>query len=216
MSDLFKKLNLLIKTNLGDLVEGSSRREALPTDRLGSNIDREIRLLRQQVNKAVDYEAQLGERVAKLQADVARWDTEADDAVRAGNNEAARYAIEQMQRAQQHLTIAENDRHEHHLVTQDLIRRVNQLEAVVADSRQREQDTPPAPAADSAPAEAETRGPAHRLADVLRETREKIAQFDDVLTTKDEQAGSGSATPDPTNRQEIDDDLAQRRSRLSK
>jgi phage shock protein A len=223
MSDLFKKLNLLIKSNLGDLVgDSTSRRDPLPPERLGKDIDREVKLLRQQVNAAVDHESKLNDRAQGLQAEVLSWDEQADALVLQGNEAGARHAIEQLRRKQQHLQMAENDLRDHQLVTQELIRRVNMLEAAVADARRRqqaeEQAQQQAQESAQAAAEAKSQPSGGLLSDVLRDAREKISGLENVIKTKDEMAAKdGSSAPEqPNTDEEIDDDLARRRQRLSK
>lgn len=205
MSDLFKKLNVLVKASLNDLT-GSSNRPRQPdvTPKLGAEYDRDVRALRQRINEAIGYEDQLKARVQQLEAEVSQWDATADDAVAEGNDDAARHAVAQMQRARQRLTIAANDLREHQLVTQELVTRVNTLEAALADARR-------------AQGEAAARGPAGHagLNDVLSEARERMAALSDLLAAKDEVAQT-SATPPPTTDQQIEDDLAKRRQRLSK
>src|SRR5215213_8718878 len=136
MSDLFKKLNILVKSSLNDLIgdPGSTRRRPLTPAHLGKDIDREIAALRQRINEALDYEDGLKQRVQQLQDEVTRLDQQADGAVASGNDDNARYLVEQMQRAQQRLTMAEADLRDHRLVTQELITRVNTLDAAVADA----------------------------------------------------------------------------------
>ncbi len=203
MSDLFKKLNTLVKAGindfLGDDLRGSIRK-ALDPEKLGKNIDREIAALRQRINEAVEYEESLRARVQALQTEVARWDQQADEAVAAGNDSAARYAIEHMQRAEQRLNMAQSDLREHQLVTQELIQRVNTLEATVADARRSQAEPPPQTA---------ERG----LSDVLRDAREKIAQMGDLVTAKSQPEPVGE---EPVDDEVVEDDLARRRERLSK
>ena len=218
MNDLFRKLNILVKSSLNDLIgePGTTRRRSLPPERLGREIDNEVAALRARINEAVAYEDQLQRRVAEIMDEVARLDAEADAAVEAKAEDRARYAVEQMKRAQQRLTMAENDLRDHRLVTQELIMRVNTLEAVVADARRAQANA-------AAAAEQQTEEPAplpgRLLSDVLKEARERVAQLGSVIEARDEQQ-SAAATPqaDAPNPspQSVDDDLASRRQRLSK
>jgi phage shock protein A len=201
MSDLFKKLNLYIKANLGDLM-GESR-APLPAAQLGKDIDREIVMLRQRINAALDHETHLQNRVRTLEEEIQRWDTGADEAVVKGSDAVARHAIEQMKHAERRLSMAQNDLDEHRLVTQELIQRVNMLEAAVADARRRqaaESENQPGRAAGT------------MLSDVLRDAREKIGSLEDTLAAKDAANPPAEAAP----AEAVDDDLAQRRQRLSK
>lgn len=202
MNDLFKKLNVLIKANLNDVVSHDDG-ETRPRVRLGKNVDAEIDALRERINDAVKYEDELKARIGQFADEAARWDQQADEAVTQGNDASARYAIEQMQRAQQRQIIAEADLRDHQRTTQDLIQRVNMLDAVVADAR-RAQPEEPAPAASS---------PLPDLGNVLRETREKIANLSETAAKGDL---APPAADSPADAAAVDDDLARRRDRLSK
>lgn len=213
MSDLFKKLNTLVKASLHDLLGNEPQRRSIEPARLGRDIDREIRALRQRVNEAVAYEGRLQARVRELEQETARWDQQADAAVANGQDVDARFAINQMKLTQQRLAMAESDLRDHQLVTQELIERVNTLEAAVADARRAE--AAPSPQAPSAnPVQEVGRG----LADVLRDAREKISQMSDLVKTKEEVAGAQpvEAEPAEVDHAEVDDDLENRRQRLSK
>jgi phage shock protein A len=211
MADFFKKLNVLVKASVNELLGderaiGGPRRKPLTPDRLGKDIDREIASLRQRINEALDYEDELQARVQTLRAEVSKWDEQADNAVARGDDEMARYDVGQMQRAQQHLAMAEADLRDHQAVTQELILRVNELDAAVADARRAKSQ----PDESQASAESLERSAGDVLSDVLREMREKINEMGDLIKAKDEpQAGD-------VDEQNVDDDLAQRRDRLSK
>lgn len=206
MSDLFKKLNVLVKAGLNDLTGTSSRpRSTSEPPRLDANVDRDVRTLRARINDAIDFENQLKARVQQLEAEVERWDDSADAAVRRGDDATARYAVEQMQRARQRMTIAANDLREHQLVTQELVTRVNTLEAALADARRAQADTAQA-AVDAHPG----------LNNVLAEARERMAALSDLLSAKEEVARSSAPATETLDDAKIEDDLAQRRQRLSK
>lgn len=223
MSDLFKKINVLVKASLNDLLgdEVSTRGRRLNPQRLGKNIDREIAMLRQRINEALDYEDTLATQVQTLQSEVEMLDRQADDAVTQGRDEAARYAIQQMQLAQQRLAMAESDLREHRIVTQELIQRVNELEAAVADAQRaqaaaetQEAEPPSAPAGENVE---QTAGGA--VADVLREMRERIQAMGDLINAQEEVQGSVSAAEQARSEvaeEVVEDDLARRRNRLSK
>ncbi len=201
MNDLFKKLNVLIKASLNDVVS-SDEGETRPRVRLGKNVDVEIDALRERINDAVNYEDELKARIGQFADEAARWDQQADAAVGQGNDASARYAIEQMQRAQQRQTMAEADLREHQRTTQDLIQRVNMLDAVVADAR-RAQPEEPAP----------TSQPLPDLGNVLREAREKITSLSEAAAKADPDPPAATS---PADEAAVDDDLARRRDRLSK
>lgn len=202
MTDLFEKLNVLVRSGLRDLV-GSDHfdldalRRALTPERMGKDLDREVAQLRQKVNEALDYEDELAQRVNAYTDEAARLAAEADDAVAANQQEAARALIAQVQRAEQRLTMAESDLRAHRSVTQELIQRVNMLEAVVADAKANA-STQSAPQA--------TNAPASNAADILRTAQQQAGKPSDTVTV----------AVKPTNQKSVDDDLEQRRQRLSK
>jgi chromosome segregation ATPase len=195
MTDLFRKLNLLLRTNLPDLTPGGEAKDEPP--RLGKNVDREIAALNDRVRDAYAYEAQLKARIETLQADIYRLDEEADAAIADGREEQARYHIEQMKRAQARLEMTQADLREHQRVTAELVMRVRELEDAVARAREA-QAAPPQP-----PAERPS------LEDSLRATREELDS-----APPDERLSSGSAPARP--KPSTGDDLDDRIRRLSK
>ncbi|MGQ9887784.1 MAG: PspA/IM30 family protein [Aggregatilineales bacterium] len=216
MDDFFKKLNVLVRASVNDLLgderEGGRRSRALRLDALGKDVDREIAALRARINQALDYEDKLQARVSDLQAQAARWDEQVDALILRGDDDAARRAAEQLQLVRQRVSMAESDLREHQLVTQELILRVNELEAAVADTRQRESGAP------NRPIEPAAQSTGRLVADVLRDVREKVADMRELVSGSavappraGEQAASGTADS-----QEVEDDLARRRDRLSK
>lgn len=190
MTDFFKKLNLLLRTNLPDLPFAQDSDESIP--KLGKNVDREIAALQDRVRDAYAYEDQLKARMAKLQDDVLQLDESADAALADGREEQARYDIEQMKRAQIRLEMTEADLREHQRVTAELVQRVRQLELAV----QRAREVPSAPPAQPGPT----------LEDSLRDAREELES-----TPLPARAPKASPGPSPTG-----DDLNERIKRLSK
>ena len=195
MDSLFKKLNVLIKSSLHDIVSDESSRPAASAPRLGKDIDREIAALRQRVNDAMRYEDDLKARIRMLEDEVARFDLQADEAMESRRDEQARYLVEQMQRAQQRLTMARSDLREHQLVAQELIQRVNTLEAYVAEARRQQPSAP----------ETTSGG----IADMLRLAREKIAGEAQVPQAPE-------APGETVDSVAVEDDLERRRQRLSR
>jgi phage shock protein A len=212
MSDLFKKLNVLVKAGINDLLGeentvGSPQRRSLRPEQLGKDIDREIESLRKRINEALDYEGELQAKVRSVRDEVARWDAQADKAVAANNDAVARHAIDQMQSAEQRLAMAESDLHAHRIVTQELIERVNMLEAAVADARRAQADKEPETTPQTS---IQTAGQA--LSDVLRDAREKIAGMGELINARQDVDTPVEKADD----QSVEDDLARRRERLSK
>lgn len=203
MNDFLRKLNVLVKSSLHDLLdsEGEARRPRISSDKLGSD----VKLLRQRVDDALKYEDELVMRVESLQAEVERVDGQADEAMAQGQEDTARRHVEELQRLQNRLAMAESDLREHRLVTQELISRVNQLEAVADEARRRE------------PSEGTGIEPLERagqmMADVLREMRDRIHELNEA-SGRAESESRGEVSP--ANEDTVDDDLARRRERLSK
>jgi phage shock protein A len=231
MNDLLKKLNVLVKAGINDVLgevrSGELPRKALSVFQLGSDIDREVNMLRGRINDALAYEDELQARLTSLQNEVNDWDSKADAAVAAGDDTNGRYSIDQMHRAQQRLAIAEADLRDHQQVTQELISRVNMLESAVADARRAEaekqaqadtakqaevvEDVPPEQSQQSDPT---PRGQV--LSDVLKDVRERVNQMSDLIAAKDEVQQSTVTPESPVEDSVVDDDLEARRQRLSK
>jgi phage shock protein A len=204
MNDFFKKLNVLVNASLREAL--NEPRQGLTHDRLGKNIEQEVVLLRDRVNEALDYEDKLANRVRELQSEAEHLDQTADEALAKGQDDDARRKVTDLKRAQQRLAMAESDLREHRIVTQELITRVNELDAAVADARRAR--------GEEAPTEEPLERAGRAVADVLHEMREKITEMSEMInmsTTPDDEPGEIDE-----HQSEIDDDLESRRSRLSK
>jgi hypothetical protein len=215
MNDLFKKLNVLVKSSLNDRLSGDSRPER---PRPGKNVQGEIDGLRERINDAVQYEDEIKARIRQFEDEAARWDSEADAAVARGDDANARYAIEQMRRAQQRATMTQADLREHQYMTQELIQRVNTLDAYVADLQRAEAASGgEAPAAPAEPPRRDA-APLPDLGNVLREAGEKIASLADAAAAQRELSARQppEAETAPADAAEVDNDLDRRRQRLSK
>lgn len=162
MTDLFKKLNLLLRSNLPDLSIGSSDTGDAPP-RLGKNVDREIAALNDRVRDAYDYEAKLKARIELLHDEVFRLDQAADAAVADGREEEARYHVEHMKRAQTRLEMTQADLREHQRVTAELVQRVRELEDAVARARAAPPAATPTPPANPPSIEDALRGAREEL-----------------------------------------------------
>jgi phage shock protein A len=231
MNDLLKKLNVLVKAGINDVLgevrSGELPRKALSVFQLGSDIDREVSMLRGRINDALAYEDELQARITALESEVADWDAKADAAVATGDDVNGRYFIDQMHRTQQRFAMAEADLRDHQQVTQELISRVNMLEAAVADARRAEAEkeaeakSKEASVEDSAtshdPAEQSDNLPRGQvLSDVLRDVRERVNQMGDLIAAKDEVQQAAPPGELSVSDSTVDDDLEARRQRLSK
>jgi DNA repair exonuclease SbcCD ATPase subunit len=143
MDDLFKKLNTLIRSNLNDVTPNIH----LPKRSRPIDLDRQVDELRKRINAALEHEDHLQATVRKLRNEAERLDEAADDALARGHDDDARRLLEQLKRTEQRLAMAESDLREHQIAVEDLIRRVNELDATIADTRAAAQQAPPAPPA---------------------------------------------------------------------
>lgn len=224
MDDFFRKVNVLVRAGINDLLgdEGAGRQPAgtLRPDKLGKDVDREIAALRERINQALDYEDKLQARLGALQAEAARWDEQIDAFIQQGRDDSARHAAGQLQFTQQRIAMAESDLREHQLVTQELILRVNELDAAVADARQREAAASRPDAESNAPGETAAQSASRLVSDVLRDMREKMTELSEMVSAQnapsDQAAAPDAARADEADSQSVEDDLAQRRDRLSK
>jgi phage shock protein A len=218
VNDLIKKLNVLIKAGINDVLEDVQKAapnpsKFIPQSRLGANIENEVDNLRQRINQALDYENSLQEKIDTVQQDIDNLDRKADAALEQGDEANARYYVERLHRAQQRKTMLENDLKEHRIAAQELMMRVNELDATISEARHREQQAarqeppPQRPAqAEPQPQETQQKEPdemdevnaarerayafsqqaGKMLSDVLQEAREKIEQMDDRIEAKTE------------------------------
>ncbi len=212
MNELLQKLNTLLKANINAL-RGESRPDMAKADdsgQLSKNIDREVKALRRKVKDAQAYEDKLLARVQQLASEVKKWDDEADKAVAAGDDVAARMAITKMQVAQQRLDVANSDMTVHQHAAQELIEQVNMLEAAVADAKHQ--------AKQAAEESEQPQVGGTSVGDFLRETRDKISAAMQQVSTAEEtvqQDVDSSLEVERRPSRSLEDDLSERRLRLS-
>jgi hypothetical protein len=149
MYELLKKLNTLVSAQVNDL---ASR---LPTIERRPDLDRQVAELRQRVAAALEHEDRLRAQVNALQQEIAGLDGRIDAAIQAGHETTARGLLDETQRLQKRLSMAESDLRQHQNAAADLIIRVNELESAVGDLKATQTSTPP-PAARAAPPDAPT------------------------------------------------------------
>lgn len=223
MNDLFKKLNLLVKSSMNDVLgDNRSQRQPDPV-KLGKQLGNEVRHLRTRVNDAVSHEETLQDRVAQLHQQIANLDQEADEAVKMGKEAQARHLITQMQRLQQRTEMAEADLREHQLVTQELIQRVNLLDAIVSESQHNETTNDEAGEVleDSANVNQSIQDTMNTLSGMLRNAREKISSVTSSPESTDDSGSRLKTNADPDDLSTVDDstvndDFEARLTRLTK
>lgn len=216
MSDLFKKLNVLVKSSINDMlgdVTDATRRRNLDPRKLGKDLEKEVAYLRERVNDAVAHEETLQARIDALYQEVNTLDLQADEAVQRGDDAEARHLVTRMKRTQQRLMMAESDLQEHRTVTQDLLQRVNMLDAVVSEAKHKQE--PEQSEQPQVPAETSIDQARQSLSNMLKSARESIATArEDVQETI--QPMQSEETDTPTDDPAVEDDLAARLQRLSK
>lgn len=203
MTNLINKLNVLVKSSmnsvLGNDTSPSARRGRSASQRLGKDIDQDIAARRDQIDRALNAEDRLMAEIAALQREIDDWDHRADQALTQGDEAGARHAIRQMQRQQQRAGLLESDLAQHRISTSELIQRVNELEAIVAEARRH---------AESAPAEEDDTRTGETLSDRLRHIRQQV-------TDRTPEPAPEVVDSDEFDAQAVEDDLARRRARLS-
>ncbi len=185
MPSLRDKLTVLVRSSLSGMRSGQG------TDRPpAGDLARQIAALRAEIDRALDRDEHMARDIAAAQAEIASADRQADEALARGDEATARYIVRQMQRRQQQLAMLQAEQAQHRRSASDLIRRVNTLEALVAEQ--------PGPR----PAREREAAPAPSPAERLRQAGEEVAQTAPIPeVVVDEQA--------------VEDDLARRRARLS-
>ena len=73
MNDLFKKLNTLVKSRVNDVMGevGSGLSDLVPSGLPKNKLDNDIASLRERINKAIEHEDVLQDRVKALQQQIA-------------------------------------------------------------------------------------------------------------------------------------------------
>ncbi len=190
MPGLRDKLRVLVQASLR-----GERSEARPSTRKAGA---EVAALRQQIARALDDEDRLQQTIQAAAAQIAALDRQADEALTRGDEATARRLVRQLQDRRQQIAFLEADLAQHRYVTADLIRRVNTLEALIAQAQQSatQGETPDE---DEVP-----------LAERIRQARAEIARRVETLRTSET-----APITDALDEQAIEDDLARRRARLS-
>lgn len=196
MSSFMNKLNVLVKSSLHGVLSDDVRRSPRQM-RLGKGIDQQIAALRRQIDDALNDEDRMTADLQALQAQIDEWDRQADQAVGRGDEATARHAVRQMQLQQQRRAMVQADLDQHRYSTSELIQRVNELEAVVAEARRQSSTL------ETEDDEAEGESLSARLRGAMQQAGPRPATPPEVKSTM------------PISDQAVEDDLARRRARLS-
>lgn len=228
----FGKLNHLVKAHINNVLDpidektSKSRKKALSRQDIRGSLQKDVTVLRQRIDDALNHQDELQAKADKLYQDISNWDRKADDAVAAGKESDARYALERMQQANRDLAMTEADLKEHRYITQELISQVNMLDATIQAS---EDEEPQEEESVSEPTAEDIGG---QIIKQLDNTREKLSGLISEYTAKvtkteppplsqkydiiDEVPDPSRQVKHPVNRDKVDDELSARISRLSK
>lgn len=206
MTKLVNKLHALVRASVrgalgNDPDHRAQRRKRI---RAGQAPERNITVLRERIDQALDQEDRMADEINTMQRQIAEWDQQADAALQQGNEAAARHAIRQLQLQQQRVTMLQADLDQHKLATAELISHVNELEAVVAEAEQQQAQHTDVPE----PATNRVGPPSARL----RDMPQAAAQSSSDSVAADHSPSPAAPLEDE---QAIEDDLARRRKRLS-
>lgn len=201
MSRLFNKLNVLMKSRLNSLIGDDSpvspRKKDVPPQP-GKELDRQIAMLREQIESAQNRDDRISAELDAMQREIAGWDQQADAALQRGDGVEARRLVRQIQLAQRQHAMLEADLAQHRDATFELLRQVNALEALAAQAEQQ-----------AAASDTRAEDDAASLSERLRKAREAASG------KKSAPSASEPEQRDTVDDQAVEDDLAGRRQRLS-
>lgn len=213
MADLFKKLNVLVKAKVSDVLGDVASGDMLPRFP-NKKLDDDVQTLRERINDAIAHEEKLQAQVRQYQEEITVLDQQADEAVKQGNDAVARHLITKIQRSQQRMVMVQSDLEAHQIVAQDLIVKVNMLEAAVGDLRYDEAHKDQQIDVE-APEESSHAGV---FSSVIKDARDRMSQLGEQIrkTPANTDALADTMNTDDQDSSAVDDDLQTRRDRLSK
>ena len=128
------KLNVAVRASMPSIGRSEGAHDKGSSKGSVNDLQQEVARLRKRIDEAMQYEDELQKQLDQYYSDVAEWDEKADQAVRDGKDDQARFAIQRLDHAQKQLTFTEADLREHRYLTQDLMAKVNNLEAVLQEA----------------------------------------------------------------------------------
>ncbi|MBN2470968.1 MAG: hypothetical protein JXN59_09600 [Anaerolineae bacterium] len=236
MSDLFRKLNTLVRARIEGFIEDDLRlpvgRKSRPKDIQPGDprIKRDIQLLREQIDEALDREEALQEQLDAMRQDADDLNQQADAALQQQDEESARRALTALRQHEQQITMLEADITHHRQMTAALMDQVNILDSqlAAASSSQEQPVNPPTRVPiTAAPAEEEPTPPVESETSAVPEA-EPVVRVPIVVDLSDEAEEAPAApqtealdenppAPPLTSPPPPDDaDLASRRARLAR
>lgn len=232
MTSFWKKLDTAIRAQINDLVDfdkddetSRARRKYLSRHDVSRSLQNDVKGLRTRIDDALAYEGQLQAKIDGLYAAVAEWDQKADEAIANGRDDDARLALGRMQQAQRELEMEESSLNEHRYLTQELMSQVNALESTLFEANQNQSEQDDGLEEETPAGERVVDNIARQidqtrrtLSQLVEESIKTVTGADDTPPkNKPDDAPQPSARPaHPVNRRAVDDDLARRRSRLTR
>jgi hypothetical protein len=207
MTDLFDKLNLLLRTSLDSFRHGLQgdavplpdpvSPDALTNERSITALERQIATMRKQIDGSLNEEDDIQARLDKFNQQVVAYDKAADAALERGDEAEARRLVAQMQQQRRHATLLKAELEAHKSATSEFIERVNMLEATVADARraqgQYEVDAPAAATTPSRSPAAEPKPAVQVPPELVELGKATGTAINDVLRTLKERAETALA-----------------------
>jgi len=236
----FNKLNTLVQAHINNIIDpidettSKSRKKALSRRDIRGGLQKDVQVLRQRVEEALQYETKLQTKTDKLYEEIADLDQQANIAVQENRENDARSALSRMQQAQRELEMLEADLREHRTITQELISQVNMLDSTIqaAEDQYTEDDDGNIniPVSSSSSPEPATEDIGAQIVKQLDNTRQNLSSLITEYTAKvtgDEQPRSQQRPMDdppqpqrplkhPVDKNKVDDELSARINRLSK
>lgn len=154
MSELFRKLNTLVRARIEGFIEDDlrlpgGRKRRQPDIRPGDpRVKRDIHLLREQINEALDREEALQEQIDALHQDADDLNQQTDAALQQQDQDSARRALGTLRQHEQQITMLEADLAHHRQMTAALMDQVNILESQLAAASARQEAAEESAAAD--------------------------------------------------------------------
>jgi phage shock protein A len=207
---LGKRISLLIRANLGRL----GRRDRDPAEAALRRADKTEALLEQlgeRLNRTLARQAQLEGQIRQAEEMARQWDQRADEALRAGNEAAAREAVRNKLAYTQAATELRSSLTREAAATRGLQKDLAKLESRLARVREK-RHVPPPPTLDSQPATEDIStsvttpaavgvSPAEEISDELKTLQERMSQIwsnDDIENELDaikSRLSAGRSTP---------------------
>ncbi|HLY28924.1 MAG TPA: hypothetical protein VKQ72_21435 [Aggregatilineales bacterium] len=230
MPSLIDKLNVMVRAGVNEFLNGSGEPGKVSSQRLGKDIHREVAALRTRIEEALNEEDTQQQRLDDLSKEIAQLDRQTDESLGRGDDSNARFLAESYQRKQRQAAFWRAELEEHRRATSELIERVNMLDAMISEAQNERAQA--GGLASEKSEEEQSENPGVVLANVLREARQRV----EAMIAPSSPSGSSAPASRPNtggtedvhhipvnigtageiSPKKVDEDLAERRSRLSK